>query len=145
MMTERTSERIWIVIIGTIVVGLMIFAFADKTNAFVPDEGLDTEYVPWCNGYDDQVIDVDGHCHDIDFFIDAWVDANPPRTVTVIAPHLADQCPEDEAWVAVHYDDPRGVDDIHGVTRACVNHEELVMEGINKLILDGTLIWEWDL
>ena len=54
-------------------------------------------------------------------------------------------CEEDEDWATVHYEDPRGVEDPQGVTRACVNHEELVMEGINKLILDGTLIWEWDL
>lgn len=35
--------------------------------------------------------------------------------------HPADQCQEDEAWTAVHFQDPNGIEDIHGVTRACVN------------------------
>ena len=99
----------------------------------------------WCSGNDDMVMDIDGHCHDIDFFIDAYVDANPPKTLAIRQPHLADNCQEDEDWATVHWETPNAVDDIHGVTRLCVNHEELVMEGINELILDGTLIWEWDL
>lgn len=38
-------------------------------------------------------------------------------------PHAADACREDESWVAVDYLDPRGSEDLHGVSRACVNVE----------------------
>ena len=39
-------------------------------------------------------------------------------------PHAADACQEDENWIAVHYLDPRGREDTHGVSRACVNVED---------------------
>jgi hypothetical protein len=87
------------------------------------------------------VKDSNGVCHDIDSYIDAWVDANPPQ----VLPHLADQCQEDEDYTAVHYETPGAVDDIHGVTRMCRPVDDIIMDGINELILDGTLIWEWDL
>ena len=65
-------------------------------------------------------------------------------TTTAQAGHPADQCQEDEDWATVHYQTP-GAYDMNNGTRQCVNREELVMVGINELILDGTLIWEWDL
>jgi hypothetical protein len=69
----------------------------------------------------------------------------PPTTTTTTAPsHPADRCQEDEDWATVHYQTP-GAYDMNNGTRQCVNREELVMAGINELILDGTLIWEWDL
>ena len=39
--------------------------------------------------------------------------------------HAAEGCREDEAWVAVHHNTPMSFVDSHGVTRACVNIEEL--------------------
>ena len=41
------------------------------------------------------------------------------------ADHPADACHEDQAWTAVDYRDPLGVEDIHGVTRRCVNVDEM--------------------
>ena len=39
-------------------------------------------------------------------------------------PHLADACQEDENWITVDHLDPRGREDVHGVSRACVNSED---------------------
>lgn len=39
------------------------------------------------------------------------------------APAVPD-CAEDENWDAVDYQDPRGQEDINGVTRACVHIDE---------------------
>lgn len=61
-----------------------------------------------------------------------------------VARYIPD-CQEDEDYATVHYQDPESVEDVHGVSRKCVNRDTLVMDGINRLILDGTLIWEWDL
>ena len=33
-------------------------------------------------------------------------------------------CQEDEDWMVVAYDDPRGSEDQHGVSRACIHIEE---------------------
>lgn len=54
-------------------------------------------------------------------------------------------CQEDEDWATVHYETPGAVEDHHGVTRMCVPRDVTVMEAIRELVLDGTLIWEWDL
>ena len=32
-------------------------------------------------------------------------------------------CVEDENWIVVDWQDPRGVEDIRGVSRACVHYE----------------------
>ena len=51
-----------------------------------------------------------------------WPDGDGPDTVSVssVCPvHPADGCMEDESWTAVDYRTPDGVDDVHGVTRAC--------------------------
>lgn len=40
--------------------------------------------------------------------------------------HAAEACMEDEAWVAVHFETEGAFEDSHGVTRACVNVEELI-------------------
>ncbi len=40
-------------------------------------------------------------------------------------PHPADMCREDEAWTAVDWQTPGGNWDRHGVTRMCVNTEEI--------------------
>jgi hypothetical protein len=71
-------------------------------------------------------------------------EAQEPQPIVIQAPHPADQCQEDEDWATVHYQTP-GAYDMNNGTRQCVNREGLVMAGINELILDGTLIWEWDL
>ena len=47
-----------------------------------------------------------------------------PSTIERVA-HPADSCLEDQAYVPVDYRDPIGVEDIRGVTRACVNIDEL--------------------
>ena len=39
-------------------------------------------------------------------------------------PHLADACQEDENWITVDHLDPRGREDVHGVSRACINSED---------------------
>ena len=39
--------------------------------------------------------------------------------------HAAEGCTEDEAWIAVDYQTPGAFEDSHGVTRACVNIEEI--------------------
>lgn len=39
--------------------------------------------------------------------------------------HAAEACVEDEAWIAVDYQTPGAFVDSHGVTRACVNVEEI--------------------
>jgi hypothetical protein len=45
------------------------------------------------------------------------------------ADHPADQCQEDETWVAVHWEDPRGTEDVYGVTRACLPVDTIISEG----------------
>ncbi len=66
--------------------------------------------VKWDCAGDDQVMDSSGQCHDIDSYIDSYRD-------TIVLP----DCEEDENWDAVHFQDPRGQEDSHGVTRACVH------------------------
>lgn len=39
--------------------------------------------------------------------------------------HAAENCREDEAWIAVDYNTPNAFVDSNGVTRACVNVEEI--------------------
>ncbi len=58
---------------------------------------------------------------------------------------LIPNCQEDEDYATVNYQDPQGIEDVHGITRKCVSRDTLIIDGINRLILDGTLIWEWDL
>ena len=52
------------------------------------------------------------------------VDTDPMTGCPV---HPADGCREDESWTAVDYRSTDGVEDIHGVTRACRNTDD--MEG----------------
>ena len=54
-------------------------------------------------------------------------------------------CHEDEDYATVHHETRGAREDSHGVTRMCVARDSLVMEAINRLVKDGTLIWEWDL
>jgi hypothetical protein len=54
-------------------------------------------------------------------------------------------CHEDEEWAVVHYQDPKGQEDMHGVSRACVNHEDLFQQMLYPYLMSGELIWEWDL
>ena len=42
------------------------------------------------------------------------------------ADHPADQCQEDETWVAGHWEDPRGTEDVYGVTRACLPVDTII-------------------
>ena len=61
-----------------------------------------------------------------------WPDDDGPWTVTtdttsvvIVWPvHPADGCMEDESWTAVDYRSPDGVDDVHGVTRACRHNDD---------------------
>lgn len=67
----------------------------------------------WDCAFDDQVMDSTGQCRNIDTYVDAYRD-------TIVIP----DCEEDENWDAVDFQDPRGEEDIHGVTRACVHIDE---------------------
>jgi hypothetical protein len=66
----------------------------------------------------------------------------PPKPQPTFA--IAD-CHEDEEWAVVHYQDPKGQEDMHGVSRACVNHEDLFQQMLYPYLMSGELIWEWDL
>ena len=47
------------------------------------------------------------------------------RAASVTKPHPADSCHEDEAWVAVDHTTPGAIEDVHGVSRMCVNVSEV--------------------
>lgn len=68
-----------------------------------------------------------------------------PEVIYVTRTHAADACHEDEVWAPVHYETPGAIEDVHGVSRMCINVEQYVMNQIEPLLKGGTLIWEWDL
>lgn len=39
--------------------------------------------------------------------------------------HAAEACQEDEAWIAVDHNTPNAFVDSHGVTRACINIDDM--------------------
>ena len=50
-------------------------------------------------------------------------------------------CQEDEAWIAVDYRALDGVEDSHGVTRACRNVDQLLDSYAEVLIQTGVLMY----
>ncbi len=53
--------------------------------------------------------------------------------------HPADQCQEDGAWVAVNWKDQDAIEDIHGVSRACRNIDDLIDTAFEVAIQNGVL------
>ena len=51
--------------------------------------------------------------------------------------HPADECQEDGAWIAVEHHALDGVEDRHGVTRACRSIDDLIDMGIEVWIQNG--------
>ena len=48
--------------------------------------------------------------------------------------HPADACQEDGAWIAVDHHDADGVEDSHGVTRACRSIDDLLDSAVEVWI-----------
>ncbi len=65
--------------------------------------------------------------------------APEPIVQYVVAPHPADQCQEDEAWIAVNWKDGDAFEDIHGVSRACRSVDQLIDWAIEVAIQEGVL------
>ena len=117
-MTGRNVDRVLMLAGLLMLVALLLAAQTEKANA----EMYDPE--PYAGG---RVVFVE-----VVRVETRIVDASP-------------DCEEDESWVAVHYETPNAREDRRGVTRMCRATDDIIMDGINELILDGTLIWEWDI
>ena len=50
-------------------------------------------------------------------------------------------CEEDDVWIFVDQNTTDGVEDIHGVTRACRNWDQLVDWAIEVAIQEGVLMY----
>ena len=121
------TRRTWTTVgqtVAVVAVSVIVMSLPAADGTPWPDgDGPDTVSVSvvswWPCPYDDMAVTSDGVCHDID----AWTDAAVDRIVTPV--HPADGCMEDESWTAVDYRTPDGVDDVHGVTRACRTTETI--------------------
>ncbi len=63
-----------------------------------------------------------------------------PVIIYVSSPAIID-CQEDEDWAAVHYKSLDGVEDMHGVTRACRSRDQLIDYAIEIAIQQGVLMY----
>ena len=46
-------------------------------------------------------------------------------------------CQEDEAWTPVHHETPGAIEDSYGVSRMCVNVEDIVKQGVREWTDNG--------
>ena len=60
---------------------------------------------------------------------------------TLIAQPVEADCQEDEAWIAVDYRSLDGVEDSHGVTRACRSVDQLIDYAFEVAIQEGVLMY----